>query len=39
MGAFAVFFTQSPSFLQFQRDMDKKLGKSNAQRYLLKISW
>jgi hypothetical protein len=34
MGAFAVFFTQSPSFLQFQRDMDKKLGKSNAQSLL-----
>ena len=34
MGAFAVFFTQSPSFLQFQRDMDKKLGKSNARSLL-----
>ena len=34
MGAFAVFFTQSPSFLQFQRDMDKQLGNSNAQSLL-----
>ncbi len=31
MGAFAVFFTQSRSFLQFQRDMEKQRGKSNAQ--------
>ncbi len=34
MGAFAVFFTQSPSFLQFQRDMEKRRGQSNIQSLL-----
>ena len=31
LGAFAVFFTQNPSFLAFQDDMQKSKGKSNAQ--------
>jgi len=31
MGAFSVFFTQSPSFLAFQKAMEKTKGKSNAQ--------
>lgn len=31
LGAFAVFFTQSPSFLSHQRDMEKARGSSNAQ--------
>jgi hypothetical protein len=31
LGAFAVFFTQSPSFLAYQRDMAKRQGQSNAQ--------
>jgi len=31
MGAFAVFFTQSPSFLAYQDAMKRKLGKSNAE--------
>jgi hypothetical protein len=30
LGAFAVFFTQSPSFLAFQRDMERTKGTSNA---------
>ncbi len=30
LGAFAVFFTQSPSFLAYQRDMAKRKGQSNA---------
>lgn len=30
LGAFAVFFTQSPSFLAYQRDMTKRHGQSNA---------
>jgi len=30
LGAFAVFFTQSPSFLAYQRDMTKRQGQSNA---------
>lgn len=29
--AFSIFFTQSPSFLAYQRSMDKAKGKSNAQ--------
>ena len=29
--AFSVFFTQSPSFLSFQRDMEQKKRNSNAQ--------
>src|SRR5882724_5355525 len=30
LGAFAVFFTQSPSFLAYQRDMAAHKGQSNA---------
>jgi hypothetical protein len=30
LGAFAVFFTQSPSFLAYQRDMTVRKGQSNA---------
>jgi len=30
LGAFAVFFTQSPSFLAYQRDMTAHKGQSNA---------
>ena len=30
LGAFSVFFTQSPSFLSFQKSMQKNRGKSNA---------
>ncbi len=32
MSAFAVFFTQSPSFLAHQRDMQLRKGQSNAER-------
>ena len=31
LGAFSVFFTQSPSFLEHQKKMEKERGKSNAQ--------
>ena len=31
LGAFSVFFTQSPSFLSFQKSMEKTKGKSNTQ--------
>jgi hypothetical protein len=31
LGAFSVFFTQSPSFLSFQSAMQKTKGKNNAQ--------
>ncbi len=31
MGAFPVFFTQSPSFPAFQRTTEQNKGKSNAQ--------
>ena len=31
LGAFAVFFTQPPSFLAFQKAMERVKGKSNAQ--------
>jgi hypothetical protein len=31
LGAFAVFFTQSPSFLAYQRDMQRNKGHNNAQ--------
>ena len=31
LGAFSVFFTQSPSFLSFQKSMLKNKGNSNAQ--------
>lgn len=31
LGAFSVFFTQSPSFLAFQKTMEQDKGKSNAQ--------
>ena len=30
LGAFAVFFTQSPSFLAHQRDMQRRKGQNNA---------
>lgn len=30
VGAFGIFFTQSPSFLAYQRDMDRRLGRNNA---------
>ena len=32
MGAFSVFFTQSPSFLVHQRDMQLRKGRSNAEK-------
>lgn len=31
LSAFSVFFTQSPSFLAYQRDMHKRKGRDNAQ--------
>ena len=31
LGAFSVFFTQSPSFLAYQKAMQEAGGKSNAQ--------
>lgn len=31
LSAFAVFFTQSPSFLSFQQNMEKVQGRNNAQ--------
>jgi len=31
LGAFSIFFTQSPSFLDFQRMLEKAKGSSNAQ--------
>jgi len=31
LGAFAVFFTQSPSFLAYQRTMKQSKGRSNAE--------
>jgi hypothetical protein len=31
LGAFAVFYMQSPSFLAHQRDMQRKKGQNNAQ--------
>ena len=31
LGAFGVFFTQSPSFLAYQRDMQRRKGRNNAQ--------
>lgn len=31
LGAFSVFFAQSPSFLQHQRDLERKKGKNNAR--------
>lgn len=30
LGAFGVFFTQSPSFLAYQRDLQRRKGQSNA---------
>ena len=32
LGAFSVFFTQSPSFLAHQRDMKLRKGRSNAEK-------
>ena len=34
MSAFGIFFTQTPSFLDYQARMQKKYGKSNAQSIL-----
>ena len=31
LSAFSVFFTQSPSFLAYQRTMEQTKGRSNAQ--------
>ncbi len=31
LGAFSVFFTQSPSFLAHQRTMEQNKGRSNAE--------
>ncbi len=31
LGAFAVFFTQAPSFLAYQRDLQRRQGRNNAQ--------
>lgn len=31
LSAFSVFFTQSPSFLDYQRRMQRRLGRNNAQ--------
>ena len=31
LSAFSVFFMQSPSFLEYQRSLDQRLGKNNAQ--------
>jgi hypothetical protein len=31
LSAFGVFFTQSPSFLAYQRTMEQKKGRSNVQ--------
>ena len=31
LSAFSMFYMQSPSFLQYQRNMERKEGKSNAQ--------
>jgi hypothetical protein len=33
LGAFAVFFTQSPSFLAYQRQMKRVKGRSNAESF------
>ena len=33
LSAFSVFYMQSPSFLQFQKNMEEKEGKSNAQSF------
>ena len=32
LGAFSVFFTQSPSFLAYQRDLKLRKGRSNAEK-------
>jgi hypothetical protein len=32
LGAFSVFYTQSPSFLAHQRDMERRKGMSNSQK-------
>ena len=31
LSAFSVFFMQSPSFLEYQRSLDQRLGRNNAQ--------
>ena len=33
LSAFSVFFTQSPSFLSFQRDMERRKGQNNASSF------
>jgi hypothetical protein len=33
MSAFSVFFTQSPSFLAYQKDMEKNKGQNNARSF------
>lgn len=33
LGAFSVFFTQSPSFLAYQRQMERTKGRSNAESF------
>jgi len=33
LSAFSVFFTQSPSFLGFQRDMERRKGKNNGSSF------
>ena len=34
LGAFAVFFTQSPSFLAYQQTMQRTRGRSNAEIFV-----
>ena len=31
LSAFSIFYVQSPSFLQYQKNMEKKEGRSNAE--------
>jgi hypothetical protein len=38
LGAFSVFYMQSPSFLAHQRDMQRKEGQNNAQS-LFGVEW
>src|SRR5438132_7833640 len=41
LGAFGIFFTQSPSFLEYQRRLQKSMGHDNAQTLfgVAKIPW
>jgi hypothetical protein len=34
LGAFSVFFTQSASFLEYQQDMKRQKGRSNAESFV-----